>query len=706
MAAKNKMQVLAKSSQEILGAMVAPFFITDTELKIQYINQKALDALGYSEDEVVNKMTCAELCNTPLCRTENCTIKNCIRTGQSITGTTVAQNRRGEALPVKAQCNVIFDKKGNAIGGYELISEASMLDDGFLNNMADASFRTDKDLIIQNINDAALRALGYSREEVVGKMSCADLCRTPLCNSSECSIKKAMKSKSTVVGTTIARHKDNRVLPVRVSCGYLTDDKGNVSGGFEIISMVNQIDEGFLANMADPAFRTDTDLVIQNINSAALNALGYTSEEVVGKMTCGEICRTPVCGTADCTIKNCISTKSTIVAETVATTRGGDKIPVRASCGVLLDSHGTPTGGFEVISDNTAMVDMVDKMGQIAEGRLDIELEEKYLKRKDTVGRLANALAEMARKLLDVVQNVKGSTGNVNKGSEEMSSTSQQMSQGANEQASSAEEVSSSMEQMAANIQQNSDNAFETEKIAITAAKDAVEGGEAVQQTVVAMKDIASKIGIIEEIARNTNLLSLNASIEAARAGDHGKGFAVVAAEVRKLADRSQTAASEISELSENSVAVAERAGQLLHTIVPSIQKTADLVREISASSKEQNSGTSQINKAIEQLDLVIQQNASASEEMASMAEELSGQAEMLNDAISFFKLGSYESSQTTVEASSLHNHLEQNTRAKPKKTGQKLKPEVESENKIQIALYDNPMSVQGELSDSNFEEF
>jgi len=197
------------------------------------------------------------------------------------------------------------------------------------------------------------------------------------------------------------------------------------------------------------------------------------------------------------------------------------------------------------------------------------------------------------------------------------------------------------MEQMSANIRQNADNAAQTEKIAIKSAEAAKEGGKAVEETVGAMKEIASKINIIEEIARQTNLLALNAAIEAARAGEHGKGFAVVASEVRKLAERSQRAAGEISELSAKSVNVAVRAGDLLAKMVPDIQRTAELVQEISISSREQDSGAEQINKAIQQLDQVIQQNASAAEEMSSTAEELAGQAVQMQGAITFFKASS-----------------------------------------------------------------
>jgi methyl-accepting chemotaxis protein len=272
----------------------------------------------------------------------------------------------------------------------------------------------------------------------------------------------------------------------------------------------------------------------------------------------------------------------------------------------------------------------------VANGDLSHRLE---IDQKDEIGQLANALNNMVDKLKDVVSNVQSASDNVASGSQELSASSEEMSQGSTEQAAAAEEASSSMEQMAANIRQNADNALQTEKIAIKSAQDAQGGGKAVSETVSAMKQIAEKINIIEEIARQTNLLALNAAIEAARAGEHGKGFAVVAAEVRKLAERSQGAAGEIGELSSKSVEIAVKAGEMLNRMVPDIQRTAELVQEISAASKEQDTGAEQVNQAIQQLDQVIQQNASASEEMASTSEELSSQAEQLQDTISFFKL-------------------------------------------------------------------
>ena len=271
---------------------------------------------------------------------------------------------------------------------------------------------------------------------------------------------------------------------------------------------------------------------------------------------------------------------------------------------------------------------------QVSQGNLMVEL-----KKRSERDELMESLSNMVEKLKEVVTEVQSSADNVASGAQEMSATAQNMSQGATEQAASAEEVSSSMEQMASNIRQNTDNAMQTEKIAVKSASDAKEGGKAVAETVNAMKEIATKISIIEEIARQTNLLALNAAIEAARAGEHGKGFAVVASEVRKLAERSQAAAGEISTLSTTSVAIAEQAGEMLARMLPDIQKTAELVQEISASSKEQDTGADQINRAIQQLDQVIQQNAGSAEEMASTTEELSSQAEQLKSVIAFFSL-------------------------------------------------------------------
>ncbi len=284
----------------------------------------------------------------------------------------------------------------------------------------------------------------------------------------------------------------------------------------------------------------------------------------------------------------------------------------------------------------------------IASGDLTTEID---VHQKDEIGQLAGALRNMSDKLQKIVTNIQNGANNISAASDQISASSQQMSQGASEQASSAEEVSSSMEQMKANIQQNTDNAQQTEKISMNTSESIKKGNEATQNSASSMRDIAEKISIINDIAFQTNILALNAAVEAARAGEYGKGFAVVASEVRKLAERSGEAAKEIDEKSKAGVEIAEEAGQQLSEIVPEVEKTSQLVQEITSASNEMNSGADQVNNAIQQLNQVTQQNASSSEELASNAEELSSQADELKQAIRFFKVNA--SNGHTVQSSS-----------------------------------------------------
>lgn len=247
------------------------------------------------------------------------------------------------------------------------------------------------------------------------------------------------------------------------------------------------------------------------------------------------------------------------------------------------------------------------------------------------------AINQMIQKLSEIISEVRSSTDTLSSASEQMNATAQSLSQSSSEQAASIEETSAAMEEMTASIAQNNENSKITEGIASKSALQAISGGKAVTETVAAMRQIAQKIGIIDDIAYQTNLLALNAAIEAGRAGEHGRGFAVVAAEVRKLAARSQTAAKEIGEVASSSVTLAEQAGSLLVEIVPSIQRTAELVQEISAASNEQSTGAGEINDAILQITQATQQNAAASEELSSTSEELTQQAVQLQQLMEFF---------------------------------------------------------------------
>lgn len=277
---------------------------------------------------------------------------------------------------------------------------------------------------------------------------------------------------------------------------------------------------------------------------------------------------------------------------------------------------------------------MADAAARVAEGDLTVRVRPRSA--RDVLG---NALAQMVARLSQVIGDVKAGAAALSTASAQVSATSQTLSQGTSEQAAAVEETTSSLEQMSASIGRNAANSRETEQTAVRGATDGETSGAAVRETVGAMRSIAEKISIVEDIAYQTNLLALNAAIEAARAGEHGRGFAVVATEVRKLAERSQSAAKDIGGLAASSVQVAERSGQLLAALVPAIRRTADLVQDVSAASNEQAAGVSQINRALSSVDQVTQRAASAAEELASTALEMAGQAAGLQQVVDYFRV-------------------------------------------------------------------
>jgi methyl-accepting chemotaxis protein len=268
----------------------------------------------------------------------------------------------------------------------------------------------------------------------------------------------------------------------------------------------------------------------------------------------------------------------------------------------------------------------------------DLSGRVEYDERNDEIGELSRSMNAMTGRIANVIGEVRTAADALASASAQVSASAQSLSQGTSEQATAVEQTSSSLEQMHASIAQNAANSHRMEQMALNGARDAESSGAAVRDTVRAMKSIAERVSIIEEIAYQTNLLSLNAAIEAARAGEHGRGFAVVAAEVRKLSERSQTAAKEIGDSAESSVAIAESSGGLLADLVPSIRATTDLVQEVAAASNEQAAGVLQMKRAMAHLDQLTQRGASASEELSGTAQEMASQAEALESLLSFFQ--------------------------------------------------------------------
>ena len=638
----------------LLDTMPTPSMIIDNDFTITYMNEIAAKIGGKTPSEVMGTK-CYDHFKTSDCRTEKCACQRAISDGKVSFGETDAHPSGGVDLDVTYTAVPLRNEAGEIIGAFEIVTDQTEMKKALRLSAKITEYQDNETQKL--VGSLGKLAKGDTDFTVVTEPADQD---TQQVKQAYDSIAAAVNTCVTVVNTLVA---DVNHLAQTAVEGKLTNraDPSRHQGDYKKIVVgfnstldaiirplnmaaeyVDRISKGDMPEKITAEYRGDFNeikinlnncienitLLITDVNRQAQSAVaGRLASRVDASRHQGDY-RKIVAGFNE--TLDAIITPLNMAAEYVDRISDGDMPPL-ITAAYQGEFNGIKNNLNELIK---AMNLITAGARELSQGNLMVEFRQ-----RSSNDELLQALSAMVRQLTSVVGEVKSAADNVAAGSREMSSGAETFSQGASQQAAAAEEASSSMEQMTSNIRQNADNAQQTDKIAVLASEDAKAGGVAVAETVAAMREIAGRISIVEEIARQTNMLALNAAIEAARAGEHGKGFAVVASEVRKLAERSQLAAREISELSASSVEVAERAGLMLGKIVPDIQRTAELVQEINASSREQDSGAGQINKALQQLDQVIQQNASAAEEMASTAEELSSQAEQLQQAVGFFKI-------------------------------------------------------------------
>lgn len=456
----------------------------------------------------------------------------------------------------------------------------------------------------------------------------------------------------------------------------------NISDDFDtILEDLNdkqKINESFLKGIPDPGFKTDTDLMITEVNEAFLSTLGYTREEVVNKMQCADLCKTPLCNTEDCTIKKCLKSNTTFVTETEVETKSGKIIPVRVACGVLYNSKNEAVGGFELAQDISALKSIISSTEEITKGNLNINIPQEYQMMNNSTGKLAKAIDIMTQQLSQLIFNIKKQITGTAVSSEQLSVSSENIN-------AAIQQISSTIQQIAAGAQNVSKVVVESKEASNKTADSAQKGKEAAKLVSEKMGDINTTIKVeaekikalgekskeignivntINNITSQTNLLALNASIEAARAGEAGRGFAVVADEVRKLAEESEKATEQISELTKNiqaeinssvnsmeknakqvddgfvSVENALKSFDVIPELVDNINKA---LIEVSAVTEQNAAGSSEVSSA-------VQQTSASMQQISSTAQMLNGEAEKLKEMISSFSTGDDETEEKTPE--------------------------------------------------------
>ena len=317
----------------------------------------------------------------------------------------------------------------------------------------------------------------------------------------------------------------------------------------------------------------------------------------------------------------------------------------------------------------------------IAAGDMTNKIDAPLMERRDEIGELMKSLSGMSEKLRGLIGNMSQSSNQIASASEELSSTAEQMSRGMQQQTSQTSQIASAMEEMSATVLEVAKNSQSASSSAIEASSTAQRGGEVVTRTISGMMSIAATVeqsartigelgkssdqigeivAVIDDIADQTNLLALNAAIEAARAGEQGRGFAVVADEVRKLAERTTKATKEIAQMIKTiqkdtgsavaamdagtkevkeGVDLANQAGESLVQIVDAVHKVNDMIRQIATAAEEQSNAAEEISKSVEEIASITKETSSGSNQTATASHELSKMATELQGTVGQFKI-------------------------------------------------------------------